>query len=73
MSSIRRSRWLRRPRSPRRVYLEERKAVIYDNLRDLSFEHRAGKYRDEEYNFERAALEGEAAAVMVELEELRDR
>ncbi len=49
-------------------FLEERRAVLYDNLRDLSFEHRAGKYRDEEYATERAALEAEAAAVVAEIE-----
>lgn len=54
----------------RREYLEERKAVLYDNLRDLSFEHRAGKYRDEEYATERAALEAEAATVVAELDGL---
>jgi hypothetical protein len=49
-------------------YLQERKAVIYDNLRDLAFEHRSGKYRDEEFFAEQAALEGEAAAVVAEME-----
>jgi hypothetical protein len=49
-------------------YLEERKAVIYDNLRDLAFEHRSGKYRDEEFFAEQAALEGEGAAVVAEME-----
>ena len=54
----------------RAEYLEERKAVLYDNLRDLHFEHRAGKYRDEEYAAEQQTLEGEAAAVIAELEQL---
>ena len=49
-------------------FLEERKAVLYDNLRDLSFEHRAGKYRDDEYAAERATLEAEAATVIAEME-----
>jgi len=48
-------------------YLGERKAVLYDNLRDLNFEHRAGKYRDEDYATERTALEGEAADVVAEM------
>ena len=51
-------------------YLRERKAALYDNLRDLHFEHRAGKYRDEDYTSERAALEAEAAAVLTEIEQL---
>lgn len=54
----------------RAEYLEERKAVLYDNLRDLSFEHRAGKYRDDEYATERVALETEAAVVVEELAQL---
>lgn len=48
-------------------YLEERKAVLYDNLRDLQFERAAGKYADDEYASERATLEGEAAAVVAEI------
>ena len=50
--------------------LEERKAVLYENLRDLHFEHRAGKYRDEEYTAERDTLEGEAAAIVAEMEQI---
>ncbi len=50
--------------------LRERKAVLYENLRDLHFEHRAGKYRDEEYTVERDTLEGEAAAIVAEIEQL---
>ncbi len=51
-------------------YLEERKAVLYDNLRDLSFEYRAGKYPEEDYTAQRAALENEAAIVLAELDQL---
>ncbi len=51
-------------------FLEERKTVLYENLRDLNFEHRAGKYRDEEYSTERQTLETEAAAVVSEMEQL---
>jgi hypothetical protein len=52
-------------------YLGERKAVIYDNLRDLSFEHRSGKYRDEEFFAEQGALETEAAEVVAEMDLLQ--
>ncbi len=51
-------------------FLEERKAVLYENLRDLHFEHRAGKYRDEEYTTEQQTLETEAAAVVAEMQVL---
>ena len=54
-------------------YLEERKVVIYDNLRDLAFEHRSGKYRDEEFFAEQSALEAEAAEVIAEMELLQRR
>ncbi len=51
-------------------YLGERKAVLYDNLRDLQFERSAGKYSDEEYAMERATLEDETAAVVAEMDTL---
>ncbi len=54
-------------------YLQERKTTLYDNLRDLHFEHRAGKYRDEDYTSERGALEAEAAAIVAEIEQLQAR
>ncbi len=49
-------------------YLRERKDTLYDNLRDLNFEYRAGKYREEEYAAERATLESEAAEVLGEMD-----
>lgn len=52
-------------------YLEERKAVLYDNLRDLQFEYRAGKYPEEDYTAQRAALENEAAIVLTELDRIQ--
>jgi len=51
-------------------YLRERKDVVYDNLRDLNFEFRAGKYPEDDYERQRAALETEAAAVVIEMEAL---
>jgi hypothetical protein len=52
-------------------YLEEQKAVLYDNLRDLNFEYRAGKYPEEDYTAQRAALEAEAAQLLAEMERLQ--
>ncbi len=49
-------------------FLRERKDVLYDNLRDLNFEYRAGKYPEEDYAAQRAALENEAAEVVAEIE-----
>ena len=49
-------------------YLRERKDVLYDNLRDLNFEYRAGKYVQEDYAAQQTTLETEAAEVMAEIE-----
>ena len=54
-------------------YLRERKDVIYDNLRDLNFEFRAGKYPEADYQTQRAALESEAATVLAEMDTLQTR
>ncbi|MDR3734487.1 MAG: hypothetical protein P4L10_03000 [Acidobacteriaceae bacterium] len=51
-------------------YLRERKEAIYENLRDLSFEYKSGKYPDEDYSAQRLALENEAAGVMAEISSL---
>ena len=51
-------------------YLRERKEVIYDNLRDLNFEYRAGKYPEEDYIAQRSLLEAEAATVLAEMDTL---
>jgi hypothetical protein len=51
-------------------YLQERKAVLYDNLRDLNFEYRSGKYVAEDYSMQQVDLENEAAEVMAEIEVL---
>ncbi len=54
-------------------YLEERKATVYDNLRDLSFEYQAGKYPEEDYLAQRAGLEDEAAGILHEMDALEGR
>jgi len=51
-------------------YLRERKSVVYDNLRDLNFEFRAGKFPEEDYARQRGDLEAEAAKVVTEMETL---
>jgi cbb3-type cytochrome oxidase subunit 3 len=52
-------------------FLEERRDVVYDNLKDLNFEFRAGKSSEEDYAAQRAALENEAAEVVAEIDTLR--
>lgn len=51
-------------------YLQERKDATYENLRDLSFEYKAGKLSDFDYEKQRAALEDEAAAILAEMESI---
>jgi hypothetical protein len=52
-------------------YLLERKEQLYENLRDLNFEFKAGKYPEEEFQAQRAQLENEAARLMAEIELLQ--
>ncbi len=52
-------------------YLLERKDQLYENLRDLSFEFRAGKYPEEDFQAQRALLENETALLMAEIEHLQ--
>jgi hypothetical protein len=52
-------------------YLLERKEQLYENLRDLNFEFRAGKYPEEDFVAQRAQLENEAAQLLTEIEQLR--
>ncbi len=52
-------------------FLEERKEQLYENLRDLNFEYRAGKYPDEDFQVQRAQLEKEAAQLIAEIEHLQ--
>jgi hypothetical protein len=51
-------------------FLGERREVLYDNLRDLNFEYRAGKYPEEDYVAQRAVLENEAATIVAEINDL---
>ncbi|MGB7264349.1 MAG: hypothetical protein WBC92_02480 [Terracidiphilus sp.] len=52
-------------------YLLERKEQLYENLRDLSFEYRAGKYPEEDFQTQRAQLEHEAAVLLAEIDHLQ--
>lgn len=54
----------------RLAFLRERKDVVYENLRDLSFEFNAGKIAEPDYQSLRASLEHEAAAILSEIERL---
>jgi hypothetical protein len=52
-------------------FLLERKDQLYENLRDLNFEYKAGKYPDEDFQTQRAQLENEAATLLAEIEYLQ--
>ena len=53
-------------------YLLERKEQLYENLRDLNFEYRAGKYPEEDFVTQRALLENETAQLLAEIEYLQN-
>jgi hypothetical protein len=55
--------------SPTR-HLEDRKAVIYENLRDLQFEYRVGKLSDVDYQATKVTLQRELAGVLAEIDKL---
>ena len=57
---------------PRLAYLEERKQVVYENLRDLNFDYKAGKYPAQDYESLRNSLEAEAAEILSEMAALQD-
>jgi hypothetical protein len=52
-------------------FLLERKEQLYENLRDLNFEFKAGKYPEEDFVAQRAQLENETARLMSEIEQLQ--
>jgi hypothetical protein len=58
------------PEKSRAAYLRERKDVVYENLRDLNFEYKAGKFPESDYASVRASLEEEAAAILAEIARL---
>lgn len=51
--------------------LDERKAAIYENLRDLQFEYRVGKLSDEDYQDTKKDLQKELASVLAEVDRLK--
>jgi hypothetical protein len=51
-------------------HLDDRKAQIYENLRDLQFEYRVGKLSDEDYQQTKLGLQKELAVVLAEIEKV---
>jgi len=58
------------PRKTRASYLRERKEAVYENLRDLNFEYRAGKVPDADYESMKSSLQDEAATLLAEIARL---
>lgn len=52
--------------------LMERRDTIYDNLRDLRFEYRAGKYSEGDYEAMKNAMETEAALALAEIDQVTE-
>jgi hypothetical protein len=52
--------------------LLEQRDTIYDNLRDLRFEFRSGKYSEGDYEAMKNTLENEAAMVLAEIDRMTD-
>jgi len=61
--------------APHRTKLDqllERRDTIYDNLRDLRFEYRSGKYSEGDFEAMKTALENEAELVLAEIDQVTD-
>jgi hypothetical protein len=52
--------------------LLERRDTLYDNLRDLRFEFRSGKYAENDYEAMKISLENEAALVLTEIDRVTE-
>jgi len=52
--------------------LLERRDTIYDNLRDLKFEYRSGKYSEGDFEAMKNSLENEAALVLAEIDQVTE-
>ena len=58
------------PEKTRASYLRERKDAVYENLRDLNFEYKAGKVPDADYVSLKSSLQDEAATLLAEITRL---
>ena len=53
------------------AHLDERKAAIYDSLRDAQFEFRVGKLSEDDYQQTKKQLQKELAIVMAEVDRIK--
>ncbi len=61
------------PEKTRASYLRERKDAVYENLRDLNFEFKAGKMPDVDYQSLKSSLQDEAATLLAEIARLETK
>lgn len=60
------------PHRSRLDQLLEQRDTIYDNLRDVRFEFRSGKYSEGDYEAMKTSLETEAATVLAEIDQVTE-
>lgn len=60
------------PTKTRVTYLRERRDVVYENLRDLNFEFKAGKLSEADHASLKTGLEEEAAGILAEIARLEE-
>jgi hypothetical protein len=60
------------PEKTRAGYLRERKDAVYENLRDLNCEYKAGKVPDADYASLKSSLQDEAATLLAEIARLEN-
>jgi len=60
------------PEKTRAGYLRERKDAVYENLRDLNFEYKAGKIPETDYASMKSSLQDEAATILAEIARLEN-
>jgi hypothetical protein len=61
------------PEKTRASYLQERKDAVYENLRDLNFEFKAGKMSEADYQSMKMSLQDEAATLLAEIARLESK
>ena len=61
------------PEKTRAGYLRERRDAVYENLRDLNFEYKAGKVPDADYTSLKTSLQDEAATLLAEIARLEGK
>ena len=59
--------------NPELKHLQERRAVLFENLRDLQFEYLQGKLSDEDYQSLKLGFQNDLAVVLASIDMLRKK